>query len=102
MLPDVVESDHSRSLTLRSIIPEHQSAVKSASKTVATPKTASPAATPLDSPGGGSASRAAAGAAPTPKIGGDGGGLSSGLRRAKAAAARAGGRQTSARRRIDL
>jgi hypothetical protein len=107
MLPEVVASDHSRSLTLRSILPEKQQT----SPTAATPKTASPAATPLDSPGGGSSSsRAAAAEAPTPQTGGGGGGgLSGGLRRAKLAATRAGSgrsgrqqQQAGARRRIDL
>ena len=106
MLPEVVASDHSRSLTLRSILPEKQQT----SPTTATPKTASPAATPLDSPGGGSSSsRAAAAEAPTPQTGGGSGGLSGGLRRAKLAATRAGSgrsgrqqQQAGARRRIDL
>ena len=87
MLPEVVASDHSRSLTLRSILPNEEKPAATATPQPAKSKS-SPAVTPLDSPGGGGGG-APAGQDGTPQAtsgGGGGGGnvLTKGLRSAKA------------------
>lgn len=103
MLPEVVASDHSRSLTLRSILPNEKPAATATPQPTAK---SSPAVTPLDSPGGGG------GGGSTPQAGSSGGGgnaLTKGLRSAKVKIGLPGGNaavatapKPSARRRIDL